>query len=191
MTKFYLLEAPSERAYAYAFKDTSLLGLQTDLCDFCGRKRSRWETSGPHCFLLEGGPRFPDRLPYCGAGGSWFLLGEQAAAAFAEAGITGIVETTPVQTLPATDPGYVLARIGGRIELDLAKMCLKKKKLCPVCGGFEWNRQRLYPLFLDENTWDGSDICRVRSIPGYIICTNRVVALIKRRGLKGFCFKPL
>lgn len=85
----------------------------------------------------------------------------------------------------------MLARICGRIELDLPKMGLKKKKLCRVCGGFEWNRQRLSPLLLDASAWDGNDICRVDSIPGYVVCTDRVVALVKKQKLKGFSFRAL
>ena len=64
-----------------------------------------------------------------------------------------------------------------------------QEEICSSCGRFEWNRQRLYPLYLDEETWDGSDICRVESIPGYIVCTERVVDLVKRQKLKGFSFK--
>ena len=70
-------------------------------------------------------------------------------------------------------------------------MGLKKKKRCRVCGGFEWNRQRLSPLHLDASAWDGNDLCRVDSIPGYVICTDNVVALVKKQQLKGFSFRAL
>ena len=144
-----------------------------------------------------GGSKYPDHLEFTGAGGAPLLLSRRAADAFRENGITGIEETVPVQTvresgpLPEGAPEYVLARVRGRIELDLPKMGLKKKKLCRVCGGFEWNRQRLSPLLLDASTWDGSDLCRIDSIPGYVICTDRVVALVKKQKLKGFSFWAL
>ena len=194
--RFYLLEG-SGSTYQYAFLDTALGSLEQGKCEACGRTRSRWRFSGPHRFLLEGGPKYPDRLEFTGAGGAPLLLARRAADVFRENGITGIGEIVPVQTehesgpLPAGAPEYVLARICGRIELDLPKMGLKKKKLCRVCGGFEWNRQRLSPLLLDASAWDGSDLCRVDSIPGYVVCTDRVVALVKKQKLKGFSFWAL
>ena len=194
--RFYLLEG-SGSTYQYAFLDTALGSLEQGKCEACGRTRSRWRFSGPHRFLLEGGPKYPDRLEFTGAGGAPLLLSRRAADVFRENGITGIGEIVPVQTehesgpLPEGAPEYVLARICGRIELDLPKMGLKKKKLCRVCGGFEWNRQRLSPLLLDASAWDGSDLCRVDSIPGYVVCTDRVVALVKKQKLKGFSFRAL
>ena len=194
--RFYLLEG-SGCTYQYAFRDTALGTLEQGKCEACGRTRSRWRFSGPHRFLLEGGPKYPDRLEFTGAGGAPLLLSRRAADAFRENGITGIDETAPVQTehesgpLPEGAPEYVLVRICGRIDLDLPKMGLKKKKLCRVCGGFEWNRQRLSPLLLDASAWDGNDLCRVDSIPGYVICTDNVVALVKKQKLKGFSFRTL
>ena len=195
--QFYLLECSGKSACQYARKDTALDSLVQRQCEACGRTLSQWSFSGPHHLLLEGGPKYPDRLEFTGAGGSPLLLSQRAAAVFRQNGITGIAEFVPVRTaresgpLPEDAPEYVLARICGRIELDLGKMCLKKKRLCSVCGSFEWNRQRLSPLYLDASTWDGSDLCRVNSIPGYVVCTDRVVALVKKQKWKGFSFRSL
>jgi hypothetical protein len=201
MMAFYLLESPSERTYQYACENSALIGLKTTTCDACGRNVSMWEFSGPPCLIAEGGPKYPDRLAFIGAGSSLFVLSERAARTFADSGITGIAEMAPIRImkrldgaiipLPDVAPQYILAQVGGTIELDFGKMFLKKKKLCKICGGFEWNRQRLHPLHLNEKTWDGSDICRIDSIPGYFICTERIVKLVKGRKLKGFCFKAL
>lgn len=190
-TRFYLLESAGERTYRYACRDTALGPLAQHPCEACGRTVSRWTFSGPHRLILEGGPKYPDRLSFTGAGGSPLLLSEGAMAVFRDHGVTGIAETLPVQTEPDAATGYVLARISGKIELDFAKMCLKKKRLCAVCGSFEWNRQRFHPLYPDESTWDGSDFCRVASIPGYVICTGKVVELVKTQKLKGFSFRAL
>ena len=197
MARFYLLESSGARTYQYVWKDTALGPPMQHQCEACGRTVSEGTFSGPHHLILEGGPKYPDRLEFTGAGGSPLLLSERAAAVFAANGITGIAETVSVRTAresgdpPDNAPRYVLAKISGRIELDLPKMCLKKKKLCSVCGSFEWNRQRMYPLFLDESAWDGSDLCRVDSIPGYVVCTARVVELVKKQKLKGFSFDAL
>ena len=95
-----------------------------------------------------------------------------------------------VVSLPEAAPEYFSARITGRINLCFRKMCLKKKKLCRVFCGFEWNRKRTDLLYLDEEKWDGSDFCRVASNPGYIICSQRVMDLIKKEKIKGFSIEP-
>ena len=198
MNQFYLLIINDEHKYRYAYKDASLLGIKKSVCNTCGRELSSWSFDGSHRLVSEGGAEYPDRLMFTGAGGPLFILSDTAVQAFEKNGITGISESSPIdilqeEALPLTDapPQYMLAQISGKIELDFKKMGLKKKKLCASCGRFEWNRQRLYPLFLNEETWDGSDFCKVESIPGYIICTNRVVQLVKEQKLKGFCFKAI
>lgn len=129
------------------------------------------------------------------------MLSERAVEVFSDNGITGLADIAPIRVmreqngelvaLPESAPQYLLVQIDGRIELDLGKMFLKRKKHCKSCGSFEWNRQRFRPLFLDEEGWDGSDLCRVADIPGYIICTERIVKLVKEKKLKGFSFKKL
>lgn len=201
MARFYLLRDPGERSYQYAWKDQSFLGFQKTPCPECGRDIAVMEYSGGHCLLLEGGPKYPDHLPFCGAGERMLVLSERAARLLQESGITGIGQITPVRTakenngtpvsLPETAPGYVLAEVTGKIDLDLSKMCLRKKKVCKACGGFEWNRQRLHPIHLDESTWDGSDICRCESIPGWFIFSEAAAELTRKQKLKGFVFDPL
>lgn len=198
---FYKLQAPGQRRYQYAWKNAALGELHREPCPACGRVVARWEYSGPHFMLLEGGAAYPDRLSFTGAGGSPLLLSERAVEIFRENGITGITGAVPVRTgrerdgavipLPEGAPSYVLAELDGSVELDLKKMCLKKKKPCAVCGGFDWNRQRLEPLYPEKSTWNGRDLCRVAGIPGYIICTNRVVELVKKHKLRGFAFDAL
>lgn len=198
---FYLLQPPSERTYQYAYKDVSFVAFRKSECEGCGRMVAEMDFNGPHCLVAEGGPRYPDYLPFTGAGAQLFIVSERAAQVFRDNMLGGIAEFTPIQVmkekngelipLPQDAPQYVLVEVSGRIDLNFQKMCLKKKGLCKVCGSFEWNRQRLYPLFVDERTWDGSDLCRIESIPGYIVCTDQVVQQIKRHKLKGFTFQPL
>lgn len=156
---------------------------------------------GPHCLLTEGGAKYPDYLAFCGAGERLFVISRRAAAIFQSAGLSGIGGFTPVRVLrevdgsllplPESAPDYVLVQITGKIDLDYSKMGLKKKKLCSSCGGFEWNRQRMHPLYLNKSTWDGSDICRNTSVPGYIIFSEAAVESVRRNKLKGFGFDPL
>lgn len=198
---FYLLQAPNQRTYQYAWRDASFLGFQESQCKECGRKIASMQYDGDHCLIAEGGPKYPDYLAFSGAGESLFVISEHAARIFRENNLSGVTELTPIRVTKETDgilvplpeavPNYFLVQIAGRIDLDYSKMCLKKKKVCKTCGSFEWNRQRMYPLYMDEGTWDGSDLCRNKSIPGYIIFSEAAVELIKKYKLKGFCFVPL
>ena len=77
--------------------------------------------------------------------------------------------------------------ITGSIDFDLKAMALKKKNRCPSCGQFDWSRQRLYLIktVFDMNTWDGSDLCRIDSFPGFIVCTEKVKGVIEKYRFKG------
>ena len=198
---FYLLQAPSERSYQYAYKDQSFMTFQRSECEDCGRMTAEREFNGPHCLIAEGGARWPDYLPFHGAGAPLFVVSERAAQVFRDNKLSGITEFTPIQVrkekdgelipLPENAPPYVLIPISGKIDLHFQKMCLKKKRVCKTCGGFDWNRQRMHPLYVDEHTWDGSDLCRIESLPGQIVCTEKFVFLVKEKKLKGFVFQPL
>lgn len=198
---FYKLQDPDPRSWQYAWKDLSFAGFESAVCPSCGRENAAAAFRGEHCLIAEGGPRWPDRLPFTGAGGPMLLLSDRAAELLREHGITGIGASEPVRVctqehdavvpLPESAPGYRRIEVSGRIDLDLPKMSMKKKRHCAVCGGFEWNRQRMPKLQLDESSWDGSDLCRVTSIPGYVICTEAVVSLVNKHRLKGFVFEPL
>ena len=198
---FYKLQDAHPRTYQYAFMDLSFAGYTKSICAGCGRENTAAGFSGPHRLAAEGGPRYPDYLPFSGAGGPMLILSERAVTVFRENGITGIGAVTPVAVvkfdhgtevpLPESAPDYYQVTISGTVDLDLPQMCLKKKRVCPDCGGFSWNRQRMPKMFLDESTWDGGDLCRVASIPGYVICSETVVTLVKKHQLKGFAFEPV
>ena len=130
-----------------------------------------------------------------------FLLSGKALSLFEQNRISGIsgkerirvLEKHNDQWIDITDdsPDYWLIELDGEAELDFSAMGLKKKHKCDYCGQFVWNRQRLYPLILDTNKWNSSDLCRIKSIPGYVICTERVKYLVEEHGLSGFDFTLL
>ena len=195
---FYKLEDSNPQTYQYAWKDTAFSEFTKTICPDCGRELAAARLEGPHCLLAEGGPRYPDYMPYCGAGGPMLILSRRAVEAFRENGISGLGAVQPIQVmksgqtpLPETAPSYCLVSVSGKIDLDLKAMCLKKKRLCPGCGGFDWNRRRMPKLCLDQQTWDGSSLCRVASVPGYLICTEEMVSLVKKYKLKGFSFQRI
>ena len=119
---------------------------------------------------------------------------EKALKLFAENNVSGYDHAEPVTFEPrgmnkdGSPIDYFQLNICGRAELDFKAMFLKKKKYCAVCGQYEWNRQRFYPRVVDGNSWDGSDLARVVSIPGWILCSDKVRKIVKKHKLKGFVF---
>ena len=130
-----------------------------------------------------------------------FLLSGKALSLFEQNRISGIsgkerirvLEKHNDQWIDITDdsPDYWLIELDGEAELDFSAMGLKKKHKCDYCGQFVWNRQRLYPLILDTNKWNGRDLCRIQSIPGYVVCAEKVKHLVEEHGLSGFDFTLL
>ena len=123
-----------------------------------------------------------------------FIISEKALKLFAENNVSGYDHAEPVTVEPrgmnkdGSPIDYFQLNICGRAELDFNAMFLKKKKYCAVCGQYEWNRQRFYPRVVDGNSWDGSDLARVVSIPGWILCSDKVRKIVKKHKLKGFVF---
>ena len=150
-----------------------------------------------HRLILEGGKRYPDYLQFCGAGEPLVLLSQRAVDVFKQNAITGFSYKEAVlvcdeegEPLPDATQ-YFAMEVRGRAEPDFGAMHLKRKHCCPQCGQFSWNRQRLEPLILDRDFWDGSDICRIESVPGYCICSERFQKLVEENGLTGFSFWEL
>lgn len=185
------------KRYCYAYKDVTLLGYDRFNCPQCNRPfaKPRYESKVPH-LLLEGGRKNPDYLQFCGAGRQLFVVSEKTLDLFEQNKISGYTEATQVTTeridhreqdLPC--PNYYALSITGKIDLDLAQMHVKKKNICASCGQFDWSRMRLEPIFLNPTTWDGSDLCRLTSIPGLSVSSKRIKDLVDRYNLTGFSFK--
>lgn len=195
----FLLKHNTSGKYRYALEDTSVLGYNHTVCPQCNRRIStlQYKDAAPH-LILEGGKALPDLLSFCGAGKQLFLPSEKALQLFKEAGITGWSELEAVtieeigknrNVVPV--PTYYNLCIFGRIEFDFAAMQLKKKSVCPVCGQFTLSRTRLPSPILDATSWDHSDLCRIESIPGYTVCTDKVKALVTQHDLTGFSFEAV
>lgn len=191
----YLLAYDRQSKYKYAYKDAAFEDFERSVCPVCDRVVvSMQYKSERHQFILEGGKKYPDCLQFTGVGKQMLLLSEKSLAIFEQNEISGIGYKTAVdvcdETLqPLTDaPKYYGTEILGKIELDLSGMNLKKKRFCVQCCQFEWNRHRMEPLRLDVNSWDGSDVCRVTSIPGYTVCSSKFMDVVNRNGLTGFSF---
>ena len=189
------------RTYWYVWKDLSYIGLKETVCNCCGRNiYERNYDSGRHCLAVERGSHCPDL--HITAGLVHFpIFSEKAVDLFTQHSISGFrvdeqvflfKEESPNSYVELKDvPADYKVTFEGKIDFDYPAMFLKKKKLCPVCGQYDLNRQRLYPVFLDSSSWNGDDLCSLITRPGYLYCTEKVVQLAKKHKLKGFDFNDV
>lgn len=188
----------SERKYCYAQKNLAFGGYTFNKCPSCGRQIAKeLLKTQQDMFVIEGGKQYPDFLYYGGAG-LYFLVSERVMAAFIEYGVTGYEEAVKVpvyrmkgDALTEQDVCYYLLNINGSIDFDLKAMSLKRKNQCSDCGQFDWNRQRLsfIKTVFDMDTWDKSDLCRIASFPGYVVCSEKLKNIIEKKGFNGVTFQ--
>lgn len=194
----YWIEHEALNKYKYAYKDLTFIGFDRSACSECGRELGtpQYKESTPH-FVLEGGRVYPDYLEFAGAGRQPFLVSEEVLELFEKNGITGYTGYQLVNYVSSKrkdnsiiiqHPKYYNLNITGKVDLALAEMHLKKKRLCPQCGQFDWSRMRFGTTILDETTWDGSDLCFLDSIPGFKLCSEKVKELIQQHKFTNFSF---
>ena len=199
---FYILRSLSLNKHCYAWDNLSFIDWKRVICEKCGRPVSTAQMD-EGCLKLEldGGSAYPDLLQFTGAGPRLFLLSGRALDAFTENGITGIakaeqvslswISTKAKRAVSSPIPTYYSIDIDGRIDYCFKAMFLKKKNLCDRCGQFDWNRERQPAITLDESTWTGNDLCRISSAPGFEICTQKFVDVVKSYKLTGFECTPV
>ncbi len=169
---------------AYKYVSGSVPDLPLPVCSACGRY-GLIETVVPH--RLQPGRYFP-ALMHIDDWVTYSVFSEPALDAFSQAGLTGIEvisefilldkHNEPLTDLPVR---YYAVNITGQIALDEKAMHLKRRNECPVCGSFSWNREKMYDAYFDENSWDGSDFCRLGRIGRGCICTQRVLDVIAKK----------
>lgn len=199
---FYLIHSSSLSKHCYAWDNLSFIDWKGSVCDNCGRiVHKACMAEGNMELELDGGKEHPDFLQFTGAGPRLFLLSKHALDIFEKNNITGIASAQPVmlswikskakRAITSPIPEYYSLEIDGRIDYCLQAMFLKKKKVCQVCGQFEWNRERRPTVVVSESTWNGSDLCRISSVPGFSICTQKLYDVIKANKLTGFELEPV
>ncbi len=187
----------SEKKYCYAQRNLAFTGYTSSKCSNCGRSiivpNALTQKSE---FIIDGGKHFPDFLAYHGAG-IYFLISKKALQLFVDNRITGFDHYEEVSIHRETDMAlnndnyvYFMLSINGSIDFNLKAMTLKRKRVCPSCNQYDWNIQRLSRLktVLDMDTWDGSDLCRIKSFPGFIVCSDRLRYLVEEHNLTGLQF---
>ena len=182
------------RYYCYA---RTMIGAQQkiDECAECGRKYIVSSTISEDSFLLiEGGSKLPDFLQFCDVG-LYLFISSTVIDVFKENIISGysVERTIPLfrevtGKLQKVDGAhYYSLKVTGKVDFDLKAMHLKKKHICNSCGKFDWSIQKLSVVDtkFDMDTWDQSDICRISSLPGCIVCSDKVANLINLKKLTG------
>lgn len=191
----YMVRPDGTCRFFYAWKDMSFYGYGQLVCPACGRMMPSFlYNEQSRSLLLEGGKEFPDLLAFTGAGEPLFLLSGYASEVLEKEKITGISGKKEVKICLEDGreaPRYFAMEIMGSIDLHFLEMRLKKKKLCHRCGQFQWNRQRIEPIVLSRDSWDGSDLCRVKSLPGFVVCSDRFAETVRKNKLRGFCLTEL
>ncbi len=195
---FYDIRMQGLEKNIYAWSIPSYGGIKSEICEVCGRKiQSSIYLDTPIRFGLTGGRIFTDFLELTFCMHEHFLLSERAVEIFLKEKISGIGVISPIAfeidrkrwgNRPEPPMPYYDIEISGRVDFDLKEMRLKKKRYCPQCKQFEWNRQRLYPLYLDESTWDGGDICRISSMPGKPVCSEHFQEVVTKYQMSGVVF---
>lgn len=188
----------SEYKYCYAVENLAFVGYKREECPACKRQVVKEEIyEGEDAFRIDGAKAFPDFMQFCGCG-IGFIVSEKVMNVLRENNISGFDEAKKVplyrsryRKLVKQEPEYYMINITGSIDLDLKAMALKRKHLCPECGSFDWSRQRLYIFdsVFDMSTWDGSDICRIKSFPGYIMISDRLKKIFEDHKFTGATYK--
>lgn len=182
------------RYYCYAW---TMSGVRHEIveCAECGRKTLAASSINEDAFLvIEGGRKLPDFLEFCGVG-IYLFVSSTVIDVFKENDISGyfIDKAIPLfrevkgEMQKVDDVLYYSLKVTGKVDFDLKAMHLKKKHLCNSCGQFDWSIQRLSVIDtkLDMATWDQSDVCRVSSSPGHIVCSDKAAELIVQKKLTG------
>ncbi len=191
----------SEKKYCYAYENLARAGLiyQYEKCPHCGRNIAHEPVKTlPDAYVIEGAKAYPDFLFY-GGGGINFLVSEKVVNIFRQQGVTGFDTVTSVplfrnnrgDLIPQEDVQYFSLNITGSIDLNLKAMSLNRKHICPECGQFDWSRQRLAIIktAFSMESWDQSDLCRIASFPGFIVCTKKVRDIVLEQKFKGVQFR--
>lgn len=142
--------------------------------------------------VLDGGKTYPDLLMYCSVGIRPFIISKKALDIFEANGVTGMAGAFKVEFQNSSDDSeYYCIDISGSIDMDLKRMQLKRKRICTHCGQSDWNRKSLGKIIPNVSSWNGEDLCRIKSIPSAFVCTEKILKLVKDNKLTGFEFVSL
>ena len=190
----YCLSSHPSNRYKYVVVDHDYYEIKRVPCDTCGRTVPKCQLRyWPPRMRLEGGKRYPDILsvsvPFEEKTG--IIVTERALNVFQMENISGFeataIELDGVDTTSSDEvPQYYFLTVTGRVSLDHTAMRYRKKHVCRSCGSYEWSRQRVGESAVDQDCWDGSDLCFLTDFPNKFLCSQKVIDAIKSYNLKGF-----
>ena len=194
---FYAISGQASNRYKYVVLDHGYYEIERLECSDCGRTYQKCQmVYWPPEMRLEGGKRYPDFLsvsvPFedkCG-----IIVSSKVLDAFLNERITGFqaipidIEVDHIIEYEKV-PQYFYLLVSGRISLDYTAMRYRKKNHCTVCGSYVWSRQNVGESALDHGSWDGADLCCLTDFPNFVICTQRVINLVRAYKFKGACMR--
>ena len=191
---FYNIKPKSNNTNIY-LSEKSGSGYTTTYCANCKRLVFKYNYGkASHHYAIVGGRDYSDCLQLVsGSIPSGLLVSKKVIQTIIEEKISGwdyYESIDIVKNEIKIEKQYFLLRISGSCDLDYSKMNLKKKNYCSLCGQYDLNRKRLGLSFIDKSSWDGSDLCSIKTTPGFLLCSSRFYELSKTKQFKGFDFFP-
>ena len=170
--------------------------LRETVCGGCGTRLT--SMSGAMSCEIERGTTWPDAIGSTSR--PLTLFSQRVLDGLHRIGATGFtsepVNITRVQSerlrrLPA--PDYYYFKVNGAIDVDLNASGMGGVERCPVCFGSlaDTNPEvrRLVPI---RNSWDGSDLFKMRNFPNSLVFgTRRVLELARGERWTNFRFEPM
>lgn len=166
-------------------------GEKVQRCNLCGTLRRIFVYNGAE--LIFHLPHYPNRLKQWPViGGQYHMIVQEVMAdALIDAGVTGFALHEPnaihqnhedFSRMPQI-PNYYLLEPTGMIDFVVPEN--EYEPPCPECGHLKAKRfgDPIEPFLFLEDTWDGSDIVRIRNHWQHIMFFNRkVIDLFRKNG---------
>ena len=116
------------------------------------------------------------------------IISSRAYDSFKENNICGFI-AHPIKVYDnngqSVEMNYYSVEYTGKLAIDYNKMGVDYVKCYKCMNSFVANPSMTYDnLYLDDNSWDGSDLC----IGGF--CTKKLLDIVNKKKLQGFMFKP-
>ncbi len=190
---FYRVFYPCNKIHKYLIKDLSVKISFVNECLACRRKIATYdEKEGKHRLLCDGKGNYQDFLDATTSGKNYIYLSDEAMDAIVKNSVSGIKEMFCCMAISGKfERTYHKCDITGKISLNEKAMFLKKKNYCEECGQFEWNKKGIGKLIVDENSWNGYDICRLDFFENIFICAERFKNIFHSEELTGLEFEAI
>jgi hypothetical protein len=165
-------------------------------CDACGLYVGGRPWLPPHRVELTlHGEHWGD-FAFRGDGGEDMLMSERAAAAYQDAGLTGLtgfeeVEVTRLKGLSEQPPRYLhvaVPRGSAAVDEKHSKLIRNAVPTCSQCRSA--TLEGIQGFALERGAWSGEDVFFPRGLTGTAVATRRFVDFVREHGLTNVRFAP-